>query len=81
VFISLYPHEIIANSTLDVSLALGGFQIISHAANEASYPNIHVGLEPRNVDKKIQISFILFCKILQSFVFAWFYPLGKQIFV
>jgi hypothetical protein len=52
VFISLYPHEIIVNSTLDVSLALGGFQIISHAANETSYPYIHFGLEPQNIDKK-----------------------------
>jgi hypothetical protein len=53
VFISLCPHEIIADSTLDVSLALGGFQIISHAANETSYPYIHVGTEPQYVDKKI----------------------------
>jgi hypothetical protein len=53
VFFSLYPHEIIAYSTLDVSLTPGGLQIFSHAAHKTSYTYIHVGSELQSVEKKI----------------------------
>ena len=76
-FFSLYPHEIIAHSTLDVDLSLtpGGLQISTHAAHKIPYSNINVGFRPAEVDKKISVRLIYFEETLNSLIFASFCPL------